>query len=156
MGYSVIRFPIGRNAVNITNQKQSKKGRYEPMNRNILRNLGTINVEEIAIMGGQIEVFVSVDVISDELDAVIVRCEEHYRARYAEVVNVAVNVNLVFTMGYANPEFALQIVLFDKNNEDNYEEYDDFFVGDIELSTEQKKQIKKVMWNKLGEYLLDI
>lgn len=106
--------------VNLSPLAPQTKGRYEPMKRNILRNLGTINVEEIAIMGGQIEVFVPVDVISDELDAVIVKCEEHYRARHSEVVNVAVNVNLVFTMVYANPEFALQIVLFDEDNADNF------------------------------------
>ena len=156
MGDSVLHFPIGRNAVNTTNQNQSKKGRYEPMKRNILKNLGTINVEEISIIGGQIEVFVPVDVISNELDAVIIKCEKHYREKYSTVVNVAVNVNLVFTMGYANPEFALQIVLFDENNADNFEEYDDCFVGDIELSEEHKKQIKKIMWDKLGETFLNL
>ena len=138
------------------NQIKSKKGRYKPMKRNILRNLGTINVEEIAIMGGQIEVFVPVDVISNELDAVIVKCENKYIEEHPEVVNVAVNVNLVFTMVYANPEFALQIVLFDEDNEDNFEEYDDCIVGDIELPEEQKKQIKKAMWDKLGEYMLNL
>ena len=126
------------------------------MKRNILRNLGTINIDEITIMGGQIEIFVPVEVISNELDDVFAKCENNFKTLHPDVIDVRYNVNLVFTMEYANPEFALQIILFDKNNEDNYEEYDDFFVGDIELSTEQKKQIKKVMWNKLGEYLLDI
>ena len=112
------------------------------MKRNILRNLGTINVEEIAIMGGQIEVFVPVDVISNELDAVIVKCENKYREEHPEVVNVAVNVNLVFPMVYANPEFALQIVLFDEDNQNNFEEYDDCIVGDIELPEEQKSRLK--------------
>ena len=37
------------------------------------------------------------------------------------------------------------------------EEYDHFFIGsDIELSADQKKLIKKVIWDKLGETLLDL
>ena len=40
--------------------------------------------------------------------------------------------------------------------EDNFEEYDDCIVGDIELPEEQKKQIKKAMWDKLGEYMLNL
>ena len=52
------------------------------MKRNILKNLGAINVEEISIRGGQIEVFVPVDVISNELDAVLSKCEEVYRKEH--------------------------------------------------------------------------
>lgn len=125
------------------------------MKRNILKNLGAINVEKISIRG-QIEVFVPVDVVSNELDAVLSKCEEVYRKKHPYVEEISFNVNLVFTMGYANPEFALQIVLFDGNNESDFEEYDDSFVGDIELSEKQRKQIKKAMWNQLGEILLDL
>lgn len=126
------------------------------MKRNILRNLGTINIDKLEILGGQIEVFIPVEAVSDELDAVMTKCENSYRKDHPEVTNVAFNVNLVFTMVYADPEFALQIVLFDEDNEDNFEEYDDCIVGDIELPEEQKKQIKKAMWDKMGEYMLNL
>lgn len=121
------------------------------MKRNILRNLGTINIDKLEILGGQIEVFIPVEAVSDELDAVMTKCENSYRKNHPEVTNVAFNVNLVFTMGYANPEFELQIAVFDEDNGDTFEEFDSFFVGDIELSEEQKKQIKKVMWDELGK-----
>lgn len=126
------------------------------MKRNILRNLGTINIEKLEILGGQIEVFIPVEAISNELDVVLAKCEANYRKDHPQIVNVDFNVNLVFTMGYANPEFELQITVFDKDNENIFEEYDSFFVGDIELSEEHKKQIKKVMWDKLGEILLNL
>lgn len=126
------------------------------MKRNILRNLGTINVKQIEVISGQLEVFIPVDVISDELDAVLVKCENNYRAEHPEIAEVGFNVNFVFTMGYANPEFELQILVFDKDEGSTCEEYDSFFVGDIELSEEQRKQIKKVMWDKLGEALFNL
>lgn len=126
------------------------------MKRNILRNLGTINIDKLEILGGQIEVFIPVEAVSDELDAVMTKCENSYRKNHPEVTNVAFNVNLVFTMGYANPEFELQIAVFDEDNGDTFEEFDSFFVGDIELSEEQKKQIKKVMWDELGKTLLNL
>lgn len=102
------------------------------------------------------EVFIPVEAVSNELDAVITKCENSYRKDHPEVTNVAFNMNLVFTMGYANPEFELQIVVFDKESGDTFEEFDDFFVGDIELSEEQKKQIKKVMWDRLGKTLFNL
>ena len=126
------------------------------MKRNILRNLGTINIDKLEILGGQIEVFIPVEAVSDELDAVMTKCENGYRKDHPEVTNVAFNVNLVFTMGYANPEFELQIAVFDEDSGDTFEEFDSFFVGDIELSEEQKKQIKKVMWDELGKTLLNL
>lgn len=126
------------------------------MKRNILRNLGTINIDKLEILGGQIEVFIPVEAVSDELDAVMTKCENRYRKDHPEVTNVAFNVNLVFTMGYANPEFELQIAVFDEDNGDTFEEFDSFFVGDIELSEEQKKQIKKVMWDELGKTFLNL
>lgn len=45
--------------------------------------------------------------------------------------------------------------MFDEASEE-YEEYDSCFIGDIELSEEQTKQIKKVMLDKLGETLLNL
>lgn len=126
------------------------------MKRNILRNLGTINIDKLEIVGGQIEVFIPVEAVSNELDAVITKCENSYRKDHPEVTNIAFNMNLVFTMGYANPEFELQIVVFDKESRDTFEEFDGFFVGDIELSEKQKKQIKKVMWDELGKTLLNL
>lgn len=127
------------------------------MKKNIIKDLGTISIENLVIVGGQIEVFIPIEAISDELDAVIVKCRDAYKENYPEVKEIATNTILVFTMGYANPEFELHIQMFEDETGENFEEYDNsFLIGDIELSEEQKKQIKKVMWDKLGETLLSL
>ena len=78
-------------------------------NRTMTTNIGIINLAEMELMTDCMEVFIPVEAVSDELDAVITKCENSYRKDHPEVTNVAFNVNLVFTMGYANPEFELQI-----------------------------------------------
>lgn len=126
------------------------------MKRNTIKNLGIISIDKLEVIGGTIEVFIPVEASSDELDAVLERCKARYKEDHPEIENVSFNVNLVFSMGYANPEFELQILVFDDDNGETIEEYDSYCVGNIELSEDQKKQIKKVMWDKLGETLFNL
>lgn len=126
------------------------------MKRNKISNLGTINIKSLEVSNGQMEIFIPVEVISDELDAVLEKCAENFRVHHPEVENPSFNLRLVFSFGYANPEFELLVVMFDETSADKFEEYDSSFVGDIELSEEQRKQIKKVMWDKLGETLFNL
>lgn len=126
------------------------------MKRNTIKNLGTISIDKLEIIGGTIEVFIPVEASSNELDAVLEKCKASYKEEHPEIENVSFNVNLVFSMGYANPEFELQILVFDDTTGDTFEEYDSYCVGNIELSEEQKKQIKKVVWDKLGETLFNL
>lgn len=127
------------------------------MKRNTIKNLGTISIDKLEIIGSTIEVFIPIEASSDELDAVLEKCKARYKEDHPEIENVSFNVNLVFSMGYANPEFELQILVFDDDADgETYEAYDSFFVGDIELSEDLKTQIKKVMWDKLGETLFNL
>lgn len=126
------------------------------MKRNKINNLGTMNIESLEVSNGQMEVFIPVEVISDELDAVLEKCAENFRVHHPEVEKPSFNLRLVFSFGYANPEFELLVIMYDEESADKFEEYDSSFVGDIELSEEQRKQIKKVMWDKLGETLLNL
>lgn len=122
-----------------------------------IKDLGTINIEKIEVCNGQLEIFIPVEVISDELETVLDRLTEDFERKHPEVKSVAYNVNLIFSFGFENPEFSMSILVFDENTQDAMEEYDHFFVGsDIELSADQKKQIKKIIWDKLGETLLDL
>ena len=126
------------------------------MKRNILKNLGTINIEKLEVIGGKFEVFIPVEVASKELNAVFAKCEADFREKHPEVKEITFDMNLVFSMGYANPEFELQIMVLDDDSESIFEEYDRYSIGDIELSENQTKQIKKVMWYKIGEMLFNL
>ena len=125
------------------------------MKKNKINNLGTINIESLEVSNGQMEVFIPVELISDELDVVLEKCAKDFKEHNPEVKMPCFNLRLVFSFGYANPEFELLVVMFDEASEE-FEEYDSCFIGDVELSEEQTKQIKKVMWDKLGETLFNL
>lgn len=126
------------------------------MRKTTISNLGSISIENLEVNNGQIEVFIPVEAVSDELDVVLEKCADNFREHHPEVETPCFNLRLVFSFGYANPEFELLILMYDDASEGKYEEYDHIFTGDLELSEEQKKQIKKVMWDKLGTTLLNL
>lgn len=126
------------------------------MKKTKISNLGSISVENLEINNGQIEVFIPVEAVSDELDAILEKCAENFKERHPEVELPCFNLRLLFSFGYANPEFELLVLMYDDKSEGKYEEYDSIFTGELELSEEQKKKIKKVMWDKLGTTLLNL
>ena len=126
------------------------------MKRNTIKDLGTINIDKLEVISGAIEIFIPVEAVSSELDEAIERCEANFKGSHPEIKNVSTTMSLVFSMGYANPEFAIELMVMDADNEQTFEEYDQFFIGNVELSDEQTKQIKKVMWDKLGETLFNL
>lgn len=126
------------------------------MRKTTIKNLGSINIEKLEVSNGQLEIFIPVEVISNELDAVLDRLTMDFRTRHADVETVSYDIRLVFTFGYANPEFELLITLFNDSDSDTFEEYDSALIGDIELPEEQRKDIKKVVWDKLGEMLINL
>lgn len=125
------------------------------MKRTKISNLGSISIENLEVNNGQIEVFIPVEVVSDELDAILEKCAENFKECHPDVELPCFNLRLLFSFGYANPEFELLILMYDEATE-SFEEYDGIFTGEVELSEEQKKQIKKVMWDKLGTTLLNL
>lgn len=126
------------------------------MRKTLIKELGTIKVEELEVLAGQMEIYIPIQAVGEGLEKALNKCEVSYKKEHPEVENIGFNINLVFTFGFANPEFELQILVFNADNQETYEEYDGSFVGDIELSEEQSKQIKKVVWDKLGEKLLNL
>ena len=89
------------------------------MRKNILKDLGTINIEQIEVSNGQLEIFVPVEVISNELDAVLEKCAEDYKEHYPEVETPSFCMRLVFSFGYTNPEFELLVMKNQKTNLEN-------------------------------------
>ena len=55
------------------------------MKKTKISNLGSISIENLEVNNGQIEVFIPVDVISNELDEVLVKCTEDFRKHHPEV-----------------------------------------------------------------------
>ena len=125
------------------------------MERTTISEVGTINVEQLEIAEGAIEMRIPVEVISEQMDAKLDRLFEDYCKNNPHVnsKDVYYEARLVFQFGRANPEFSLMLIVFDEENEDKAEIWDEL---QVTLSEEQKKYFKKLAWEKLGESLFNI
>lgn len=120
-----------------------------------IKEIGTINIDSINVAEGAIEMRIPVEVISEQLDS---KLDEIYECFYksnpqVNPKDVYYEARLVFQFGRANNDFSLMLIVFDSNNMDNAEIWDEL---EVTLLEDVKKQLKKIAWDKLGEAILDL
>ena len=129
------------------------------VNKVAVKEVGTINMENISSTDGQLTVHIPVISASKELEALLDRLQADFMAKHPEVseLDVCFDVNVIYSFGgYVtgiNSDFVLDIYVWKDGNEDIVEEYDEIplYVGE-----EGAKQIKQVIWNALGKMLMSI
>lgn len=120
-----------------------------------IKEIGTINMEGLNVAEGAIEMRIPVEVISEQMDS---KLDEIYECFYksnpqVNPKDVYYEARLVFQFGRANNDFSLMLIVFDSNNMDNAEIWDEL---EVTLSEDVKKQFRKIAWDKLGEAILDL
>ena len=124
-----------------------------------VKEVGTINMENIDSTNGQITVHIPVISASKELEALLDRLQANFMARHPEVseLDVCFDVNVIYSFGgYVagiGSEFVFDIYVWKDGNEDVVEEYDEI---PLYMGEEGAKQIKQVIWNALGKMLMSI
>ena len=124
-----------------------------------VKEVGTINMENIDSTNGQITVHIPVISASKELEALLDRLQADFMAKHPEVseLDVCFDVNVIYSFGgYVagiGSEFVLDIYVWKDGNEDVVEEYDEI---PLCMGEEGAKQIKQVIWNALGKMLMSI
>ena len=124
-----------------------------------VKEVGTINMENIDSTNGQITVHIPVISASKELEALLDRLQADFMAKHPEVseLDVCFDVNVIYSFGgYVagiGSEFVLDIYVWQDGNEDVVEEYDEI---PLYMGEEGAKQIKQVIWNALGKMLMSI
>ena len=124
-----------------------------------VKEVGTINMENIDSTNGQITVHIPVISASKELEALLDRLQADFMAKHPEVseLDVCFDVNVIYSFGgYVagiGSEFVLDIYVWEDGNEDVVEEYDEI---PLYMGEEGAKQIKQVIWNALGKMLMSI
>lgn len=138
-----------------TNQKQSKKGRYKPMKKTTIKEVGTINVEGLEVAEGVIEMRMPVEVISEQFNTKLDEVLDYYKKNNPQIEqeNIFYEARLVFQFGRSDLEFSLMLIVFDKDYQGKDEIWDEL---EVTLSEDAKKQIRKIAWNKLGEALFNL
>lgn len=125
------------------------------MERTTISEVGTINVERLELAEGQLEMRIPVEVISQQMDKKLDELYADYTKNHPKTPaeNIFYESRLVFSLNRNNPEFSLMLIVFDGENEDKAEIWDEL---QVTLSEEQKKQFRKLAWEKLGETLFNI
>lgn len=120
-----------------------------------IKEIGTINMEGLNVAEGAIEMRIPVEVISEQMDSKLDEIYEYFYKNNPQVnpKDVYYEARLVFQFGRANNDFSLMLIVFDSNNMDNAEIWDEL---EVTLSEDVKKQFRKIAWDKLGEAILDL
>ena len=123
-----------------------------------INELGTIDLDRVMATNGRIETFVPIKVIGDELDELLEALHEDFRTKHPEVNDMDTNftVNVIYSFGGFvddEPEFELEIIIWDENNDDIAEFYEEIKVN---LSEDATKEVKKAIWEGLGHMLFDL
>lgn len=120
-----------------------------------IKEVGTINVENLEVAEGAIEMRMPIEVISEQLDTKLDELFESYKKSNPEIKqeDIFYEARLVFQFGRSNPEFSLMLIIFDKDYNGTDEFWDEL---EVTLSDEAKKKFRKIAWNKLGEALFNL
>ena len=123
-----------------------------------INELGTIDLDRVMATNGRIETFVPIKVIGDELDELLEALHEDFRTKHPEVTDqdTTFTVNVIYSFGGFvddEPEFELEIIIWDENNDDIAEFYEEIKVN---LSEDATKEVKKAIWEGLGHMLFDL
>lgn len=120
-----------------------------------IKEIGTINIDAVEVAEGAIEMRVPVEAISKEMDATLDKLFKDFEKSYPKVKkeNITYEARMVFSFNRYNPEFSLMLIIFDAENQETAEIWDEL---EVTLSEDAKKQFRKIAWNKLGEALFNL
>lgn len=125
------------------------------MKKETIKEIGVINIEAVEVAEGCIEMRIPVEVVSQQLDNKLYKLIADFEKNHPDVAkkNIAYEARMVFSLNRYNPEFTLMLIIFDAENQDTAEIWDEL---EVTLSEDAKKQFRKIAWEKLGEALFNL
>ena len=121
-----------------------------------IKELGTINLSKVMATNGQIETFVPIEAIGDELNELLDTLFEDFQMKHPEIESPLFAINVGYSFGgfaIDEPEFELEVIIWDENNDDIAEFYNEIKVN---LSEDAAKEVKKAIWEGLGHMLFGL
>lgn len=125
------------------------------MKKETIKEIGVINIDAIEVAEGCIEMRIPVEIVSQHLDNKLDKLIADFEKNHPDATkrNIAYEARMVFSLNRYNPEFTLMLIIFDAENQDTAEIWDEL---EVTLSEDAKKQFRKIAWEKLGEALFNL
>ena len=125
------------------------------MKATTIKEIGVFNVEGLEVTEGRLEIRVPVDVVSEDLNNNLDKFFKDFSEHHPKVQkdNISFEARIIFDFGYNNPEFSLELIIFDSKNHRTVEFWDEL---EITLSEDAKKQLRRIAWQKFGEAILNL
>lgn len=125
------------------------------MKKETIKEIGVINIDAIEVAEGCIEMRIPVEIVSQQLDNKLDKLIADFEKNHPDATkrNIAYEARMVFSLNRYNPEFTLMLIIFDAENQDTAEIWDEL---EVTLSEDAKKQFRKIAWEKLGEALFNL
>lgn len=126
------------------------------MKATTIKEIGVFNVEGLEVTEGRLEIRVPVDVVSEDLNNNLDKFFKDFSEHHPKVQeeNISFEARIIFDFGNCNnPEFSLELIIFDSENHRSVEFWDEL---EITLSEDAKKQFRRIAWQKFGEAILNL
>ena len=125
------------------------------MEKTIIEELGTVELDNVKVENGIIEIHMPLANVGKSSDLIIDKCLQDFKKNHPDVKSdeVCFDFRLIFSFGFENPEFTVEVIAWKESDEDEVEFYEDI---PITLSTAATKQVKRIIWDKLGEALFNL
>lgn len=126
------------------------------MNKTTIKEVGTINLDKIEVVDGQISIFIPVEVMDEKFNAILDDLLDDYRKKHPKANDICFEICLFLSFGLANPEFEINVTIFDGDYENTNEDMECYDGIMVELTEEQSKAVKQTVWNNLGKMFLNL
>ena len=124
------------------------------MRKHNIKELGVIDLDKVESYNGRITTIIPLKVIGNELDELLDTLYSDFAEKHPEVENPAYSINITYIYGEVDsPRFELEIVIWDESNDKVAEFYDEI---EVNLSEQATKQVKKIIWDALGESIFNL
>lgn len=120
-----------------------------------IKEIGTINIEAVEVAEGQLEMRIPVEVVSKQLGKTLDELFVNFKNTHPEVTdeNIVYEARMIFSFNRYNPEFSLMLIIFNSDDQETVEIWDEL---EVTLSEDAKKQFRRIAWDKLGEALFNL
>lgn len=128
------------------------------MRTKIIIEIGIINLNNVEVNSGQIEAHIPVVNAKGQMGQILGSCMERYKEAYPAVnveTDIYMDLNITYSFGgYTCPEFEAYVLVWQKPDEELHADTCECYDFDFSLDRQEARDLKKIMWVKLGETIL--